>query len=107
MSTFPSVVQGEQRNSEPQQNHPLAENENPEIISNKKQGMNKFTKIQKRVDSQPIDVGVEARTEACGKPPQKRELYAHGRKVISPHYRPTTRKQNFCMTLIRAWNGCS
>ena len=41
------------------------------------------------------------------KPPQKRELYAQGRKSTGTHYHTNTRKNNFCRTLMLAWDGCS
>ena len=64
--TFQSVVEAEQRNGGPQKKRPLAKNENPNSRSNQEQAMDKFVKIQKVVEFQPISVGIDAGADTCG-----------------------------------------
>ena len=69
MSTFQSVVEEEQCNGGPKEKRPLAENEKSISRSNKEQGMDKSIKRWNGVESNSIDICVEARAKACRKTP--------------------------------------
>ena len=46
--------------------------------------MDKSVKIWKIVENQTIAVGVEARVDACGKPPTEKGVIYTGKKVYMP-----------------------
>ena len=81
MSTFKSVVETEKLNGRTQQKQPLTENKNPDSRSNQEQGMYKFTKGRKGVESHTIAICVEARADACGKNPIEKGGISTGKKV--------------------------
>ena len=94
MSAFQIVVEAEQCNDGPQKNIPLAENENPDRIANKKQFMYQSTKRRKGIEVRPIAVDVEARAEVYrggGAPPEKIVIHK-GEKLYRPSI-PSTYKE--------------
>ena len=51
--------------------------------------MDKAIKICKGVESQPVNVGVEARLDACGEAPTENGIIRTGNKVYRPPLPPT------------------
>ena len=52
-------------------------------MSNKKQGMNQYTKRRKGVEVQTISVGIQVMAEECGKTPTEKVVICTGKKVYS------------------------
>ena len=57
---------------------------NPASRSNQEQGMDKSIKRLKVVESKPIAIGVEARSDACVKNPIEKGVICAGKKVYRP-----------------------
>ena len=78
------VAKADKLNVRPQKKRSLISNENPTSISNKGHGIDQANKRQKGVERQPIDVGVEAREEACGVKNLYKRVIRTEKKVYMP-----------------------
>ena len=91
-ATYLSQTGREQQNGRTQKNHSLTENENSTRISNKEQGMDQSSKIQKVDKGQTTAICVETRADACGELPSEKGVIITGKKVYMPPLPSTLKK---------------